>query len=196
MPASGDQPFRKLNHSSRLEASVFPSMAAPSPDAGRARQLDLLQVVCCVAWADGSVDDKERQLLERIVDQLASGEEQREVARQLASWVQTPELMDAAIPRIRANGDGALAVKLAQMMAMASKGPRDEQLITPGERAAYRRLLDGLGLDDASVQEAEWAARQELESGRSVWQLLGDALASFGAWPAPEVLDNPAMQWL
>ena len=171
-------------------------MAAPSPDAGRARQLDLLQVVCCVAWADGSVDDKERELLERIVDQLAGEEGQRDEARQLASWMQKPELMDEAIPRIRAHGDGAMAVKLAQMMAMASQGPGDEQLISPGERVAYRRLVDGLELDANTVEEAEWAARQELASGRSFWQLLGDAMASFGAWPAPEVLDNPAMQWL
>ena len=171
-------------------------MAAPSPDAGRERQLDLLQVVCCVAWADGSVDDKERQVLERIVDLLSGEEGEREEARQLSSWMQKPELMDEVIPRIRARGDGALAVKLAQMMAMASQGPGTEDLISSGERVAYRRLVDGLGLDATTVEEAEWAARQDLARGRSFWQLLGDAMTAFGAWPSPEVLDNPAMRWL
>lgn len=171
-------------------------MAAPTPEVGRKRQLDLLQVVCCVAWADGSVDEQERQLLERIVDQLSAEAGEREQARQLASWMQTPELMDEVIPRIRAHGDGALAVKLAQMMAMASQGPGDDLPISPGERVAYRRLVDGLGLDATTVDEAEWAARQELASGRSFWQLLGRTMASLGTWPAPEVLDNPAMRWL
>ena len=171
-------------------------MAAPSPDAGRERQLDLLQVVCCVAWADGSVDGRERQLLERIVDQLAAEEGEREEARKLASWMQKPELMDEVIPRIRAHGDGALAVKLAQMMALASQGPSDDLPISPGERVAYRRLVEGLQLDATTVDEAEWAARQELASGHGFWHLLGRTMASLGAWPAPDVLDNPAMRWL
>jgi len=174
-------------------------MASPSSDAGRERQLDLLQVVSCVAWADGSVDEKERQLLEQIVDRLAADSEQQETleeARQLASWIQKPELLDAVIPRIRVHGDGALAVKLAHMMAMASQGPGDQSLINAQERAAYRGLVEKLELDNAVVEEAEWAARQELASGRSFLHLLGDAMASFGAWPAPEVLDNPAMRWL
>lgn len=170
-------------------------MAEPTPDAGRKRQLDLLQVVCCVAWADGHIDEKERALLGQIVNRL-SGNEGIEEANQLASWAQTPEQLDAVLPRIRANGDGALAVKLAHMMAMASQGPDDAELINPQERLAYRRLVESLGLDAQQVEEAEWAGRQDLASGRSFWQLLGDAMAAFGAWPSPEVLDNPAMRWL
>lgn len=170
-------------------------MASSSPDAGRERQLDLLQVVCCVAWADGTMDEKERQLLEQMVDRL-NAEANREDARQLASWLQTPEQLESVIPRIRAHGDGPLAVKLAHMMAMVSQGPDDTSLINPQERAAYRQLVENLGLDPKVVEEAEWAGRQELASGRSFWQLLGDAMTAFGAWPAPEVLDNPAMRWL
>ncbi len=169
-------------------------MAAPTPETGRARQLDLLQVVCCVAWADGTMDQKERALFEQIVNQLASTA-QEEVS-QLAGWMQTPEQLDAVIPRIRTNGDGPLAVKLAHMMAMASQGENDPSPINPQERVAYRALVEKLGLDDKAVEEAEWAARQELASGRSFWQLLGDAMGVFGAWPSPEVLDNPAMRWL
>ncbi len=180
---------------STLEGATATAMAAPNPDAGRERQLDLLQVVCCVAWADGTVDEKERQLLEQIVDRL-NAESARQEARQLASWLQTPEQLEQVIPRIREHGDGPLAVKLAHMMAMASQGPDDDGLINPQERAAYRQLVENLGLDAKTVEEAEWAARDELATGRSFWQLLGDAMAAFGAWPTPEVLDNPAMRWL
>jgi hypothetical protein len=178
-------------------------MASSTPDPSRGRQLDLLQVVCCLAWADGSVDGKERQLLEQIVKQVAGAvtpDSQEALphdqARQLAAWEQGPEQLDAVVPRIRAQGDGALAVKLAHMMALASQRPEDSSAINPEERLAYRRLVEGLGLGADEVEEAEWAARQELASGRSFWTLLGDALSAFGAWPAPEVLDNPAMQWL
>jgi uncharacterized tellurite resistance protein B-like protein len=33
----------------------------------RDRQLDLLRVVCCVAWADGDVSADEKRLLEKLV---------------------------------------------------------------------------------------------------------------------------------
>lgn len=184
---------------STLGAANLSPMAESAPQTDRQRQLDLLQAVSCVAWADGSVDEKERQLLEQLVERLSSDGEQenaRESARHLASWIQTSEQLEAVIPRIRANGDGQLAVKLAHMMAMVSRGPDDQSLINADERLAYRGLVERLELDEDTVQEAEWAARHDLASGRSFLQLLGDAMASFGAWPSQEVLNNPAMRWL
>lgn len=174
-------------------------MTVPHPAGGLERQLDLLQAVSCVAWADGSMDEKERALLEQLVDRLIAASQQeasRDEVRHLASWLQTPEQLEAVLPRIQARGDGALVVKLAHMMAMASQGPNDASVINAQERVAYRALVEQLGLDEQTVSEAEWAARQEMTTGRSFLQLLGHALAGFGAWPSTDTLENPAMRWL
>ena len=56
--------------------------------------------------------------------------------------------------------------------------------------------MEGLGLSESQIQEAEWAAEQELASGRNVWSLIGDALSGLGAWPSSEMLEKPGIQWL
>ena len=92
--------------------------------------------------------------------------------------------------------DRLLAVKLANMVARVSKRAEDTDLINPQEKALYRGLVEGLGLSESQIQEAEWAAEQELASGRNVWSLIGDALSGLGAWPSSEMLEKPGIQWL
>jgi hypothetical protein len=98
--------------------------------------------------------------------------------------------------RLTVAEDRLLALKLAYMMARVSQRPEDSAAINPQEKALYRRLVEGLRLTEAEVKEAEWAAEQDLSSGKGIWALLGAAFAGLGAWPSQEMLETPGMQWL
>ena len=166
----------------------------------RERQLDLLQIVCCVAWVDGDVSAEEKRLLEQVVARYFSAEDgadaSEEAARLLAAWTVDGALLDELIARLTVAEDRLLALKLAYMMARVSQRPEDSAAINPQEKALYRQLVEGLRLTEAEVQEAEWAAEQELSSGKGIWALLGAAFSGLGAWPSQEMLETPGMQWL
>jgi uncharacterized tellurite resistance protein B-like protein len=166
----------------------------------RDRQLDLLRVVCCVAWADGDVSADEKRLLEKLVAKYfacgdGSGANQ-EAARQLAAWTVDSSVLVEVIPRLTSEEDRALALKLSYMMAKVGQRPQDSSPINPAEKALYRQLVEALGLSESEVAETEWAAEQELSSGKGVWAALGAAFAGLGAWPSQEMLETPGMQWL
>ena len=166
----------------------------------RERQLDLLRVVCCVAWADGDVSADEKGLLEKLVAKYfpcgEGSEANQEAARQLAAWTVESSVLEEVIPRITNAEDRVLALKLSYMMARIGQRPQDSSPINPQEKALYRQLVEALGVSDAEVRQAEWAAEQELSSGRGVWAALGAAFSGLGAWPTQEMLETPGMQWL
>lgn len=166
----------------------------------RERQLDLLQIACCVAWADGDVSAEEKRLLEQLVARYFPSQDGSdatvEAARQLAAWTVDEEVLDAVMARLTVAEDRVLALKLAYMMARVSQRPEDTSAINPQEKAIYRRLVEGLRLSEAEAKEAEWAAEQEQSSGKGIWALLGAAFAGLGAWPSQEMLETPGMQWL
>lgn len=163
-------------------------------------QLAILRIVCCVAWADGAVSSEERQLLEQLVSRYFSSEgdaaSTEQAARQLSSWIQDDGVMEEALTALRGEEDRILTLKLAHMMARVNQRPEDDAAINSDEKRVYRRLVDALGLTENQVREAEWAAEQDLTSGRSVWAQLRTALAGLGAWPTSEMLETPGMQWL
>lgn len=166
----------------------------------RERQLDLLRVACCVAWADGDVSSQEKRLLEQLVARYFPSEDGtdalEEAGRQLAAWTMDGAPLDALLQRLTVAEDRLLALKLAYMMARVSQRPEDTSPINPEEKVLYRRLVDELRLTEAEVKEAEWAAEQELSSGKGIWAVLGAAFSGLGAWPSQEMLETPGMQWL
>ncbi|MFN5698777.1 MAG: hypothetical protein ACK486_17315 [Cyanobacteriota bacterium] len=184
----------------------LPSATAAAAGVPDSRQLDLLRIVCCVAWADGEVSEPERQLLAKLTAEYflpAAKEEGRDAgeavdaaAGQLAAWAQDLSVLDEVIPRLRSEEDRLLAIKLAYMMASIGRQPGDSSPINQQEKLAYRRLVEGLGVSDLQVQEAEWAADQDLAARRSPWAVLGSLFGSLGAWPPPELLESPVMTWL
>ena len=183
-----------------------PTVAVAAAGIPDSRQLDLLRIVCCVAWADGEVSAPERQLLAKLTaeyflpaakqeGQDASGAVEA-AASQLAVWAQDLSVLDEVIPRLRNEEDRLLAIKLAYMMASIGRQPGDSSPINQQEKLAYRRLVEGLGLNEVQVQEAEWAADQDLAARRSPWAVLGSLFGTLGAWPPPELLESPVMTWL
>jgi len=166
----------------------------------RDRQLDLLKVVCCVAWADGDVSADEKRLLEKLIARYfpcgTGSQASEEAGRQLAAWTVEASVLEEVIPRLSSREDRVLAVKLSYMMAKVGQRPQDISPINPAEKALYRQLVEALGLSDSEVEEAEWAAEQELSSGQGLWAALGAAFSGLGAWPSQEMLETPGMQWL
>lgn len=140
-----------------------------STDSPSAANLDLLRILCCVAWSDGEFSAEERELLARLVERYLVDDDGMpvppEAVEALAERALQPEALDVLIPRLRTEEDRRLALKLGYMMIRASQQPGDESSINPLEKVAYRRLVEGLGLGEADVEEAEWAAEHDLEAG-------------------------------
>lgn len=162
----------------------------------RDSQLDLLRVVCCVAWADGDVSADKKRLLEKLVAKYfpsrdGSGANQ-EAGLQLAAWTIDSSVLEEVIPRLTSGEDRALALKLSCMMAKVGQRPQDSSPINPAEKVLYRQLVEALGLSESEVAEAESAAEQELSSDKELWAALGAAFAGLGAWPSQEMLETLA----
>jgi tellurite resistance protein len=174
-------------------------MARPSEQL-RPSQRALLQIVCWVAWADGDFAEEERQLLERIVadtmPEAASPILAAEAAARLVGDSPEPEALENLVRMLESDDQRQLAVKLAYQMVSASRQDGDPSAVNREEKAAYRRLVEALGLDDTAVQEAEWAARQDLGTGSSAFDLLASGLMGLGAWPSADMLGLSMGHWL
>ncbi len=155
----------------------------------------LLRLLCCIAWSDGEVSDKERELLQSLATEvLLTEEEKAEAAAEVSSLVEDTlglPALEALIPLIQGHDQKQLALKLAYMVIRISREPGDSSTINAREKIAYRRLVEGLGLPDGEVQEAEWAAEQDLRQHTNLWSLLAGRFANFGAWPDDALLASP-----
>lgn len=183
------------------------SSASPQPqpqplDQLSAPQRALLRIVCWVAWADGDFAAEERQLLEKLVFRLMPAQVGVDEAHDafhslLAEQLQAVDL-EALVAELGDSDERQLAVKLAVQMLAANQRPDDTAPVNPAEKQAYRRLLEALQLPDAEVAEAEWAARQELQQKRGLLEVIGMALAGWGAWPSVEAEGGhlPPGYWL
>jgi len=141
-------------------------MVSPS-DLPAADELDLLRILCCVAWADGEFSAEEKALLDRLVERyvIGAGEDDgsAEVAAEVLAATPEPlEALDALLPRLTGQDDRQLVVKLAYMMIRVSGRLGEESGINARERVAYRRLVDATGLPESEIEEAEWAGEDEL----------------------------------
>lgn len=160
-------------------------------------QRALLRVAAWVAWADGDFAAEERQLLETLVARLLPSTGEAPVSLAAASLVaQAQAQVDLAALVAALDGQDARlqAVKLAVQMMGVNQRSGDTAAINPAEKGAYRQLLEALALPEAEVDQAEWAARQELQRPRSLVELISATLSQFGAWPAQE--DAPLGTWL
>ena len=163
---------------------MTPSSAGdPDPRPLAPEEVSLLRILCCVAWCDGDVSPQEKELLGRLVLRYFSPEGSSASLEDLRGWeallaeVLPVDALDELIPRLASPEDRLLALKLAYMVIRVDRRPGDDSSINPQEKVAYRRLVQGLGLDDAEIREIEWAAEQELASPTT---LLGIFRKRFG----------------
>lgn len=175
--------------------SLSPSDTSRSAAAARDPDRVLLRLLCCIAWSDGEVSTKERELLQSLATEVLLTEEEKaaaaaEVSSLVADTLGLPA-MDALIPQIQGHDEKQLAVKLAYMVIRISCEEGESSPINAREKVAYRRLVEGLALPEGEVQEAEWAAEQELKEHTSLWSLLAARFAGLGAWPDDALLASP-----
>ena len=174
-----------------------PSTSAASAGSPVDPDLVLLRLLCCIAWSDGEVSARERELLEKLATGVLLSERPdvdagAEVSALVAESLDLPAL-DALIPLIEGHDQKQLALKLAYMVIRISREPGESSSINAREKLAYRRLVEGLGLPDGEVQEAEWAAEQDLRQHTNLWSLLTSRFAGLGAWPDEALLASPEL---
>ncbi len=138
--------------------------------------LALLQIAQVIARSDGSVSEQEEQLLLELPKRLGL-QNAEEPSRQTL-----PSLSSLA-SGLTTHGERCLAARIACLVAGVSRNPDDQQDINPKERSAYRELVAALNLKEEELSEIEWAAMTELKQGKSLIQLIGNALFGEGAWP-------------
>jgi hypothetical protein len=146
--------------------------------------LDLLRILCCVAWSDGDFSPQEKallgDLLHRYFPSEAGHPAATEAVEDLVASAAPLEMLDELAPRLGSAEDRQLALKLAYQMIRVGQRPGDDSSINPREKVAYRRLVDGLGLSETEIEQVEWAAEQDLPRSMG---LLG-ILASRFSWLA------------
>ena len=144
---------------------------------------DLLQILCCVAWADGEFASEEKTLLERLVRTYFLPGDERAVEEEvevMAAREMGLEELDRAAARLETDEDRLLALKLAYMVIRVDRREGDSSTINRQEKVAYRRLVRGLRLTETEIQEAEWAAERELEGHTGLLGLLSSRFRSLG----------------
>ena len=171
--------------------------AALSAQAGRDPDRVLLRLLCCIAWSDGEVSAKERELLQSLATEVLLTEEEKAAAAAEVSSLVSDTLglpaMDALISQIQGHDEKQLAIKLAYMVIRISQEEGESSPINAREKVAYRRLVEGLALPEGEVQEAEWAAEEDLKQHTNLWSLLASRFAGIGAWPDDALLASPEM---
>lgn len=174
---------------------------APASEGGASDgELTLLRLLCCIAWSDGQVSERERELLETLTTSLLlAGQDTSTAVETLDSLVAEaikPEALGTLIAGLKGQDQKRLALKLAYMVIRISQEPGDNSSINLLEKQAYRRLVEGLSLTDAEVQEAQWAAEQDLKAHNSLWSLLVSRFSGLGAWPSDALLAHPEIPGL
>lgn len=159
-----------------------------------AAQLAQLQLLCWVACVDGVFADEERELLSRLASRLLPSVDPVDAVAALLAH-NSAEL-EQLVDQLRAHDQRLQLVTLAFEMAHSSRHPEDDSPINPAERVAYRRLIELLALPEAEVNQAEWAAKQDLQASPALLDRLNRILFGWGAWPTVEALEFSGAHWL
>ena len=150
-------------------------------------QAALLRIVCTVAWADGECSTAERELLAEQVATLINGDSPTGLGEAQLETFLAERLpvagLDALVAQLPGSDDRQLALKLSYMMVRVGRRSPGEPSINAQERVAYRQLVELLGLEDARIQEIEWAAEADLPKKEGLAQLLAELTAG---WRSPD----------
>ncbi len=125
----------------------------------------LLRIVCAVAWSDGEFSEEERALLRRLLhryggDGLPAGPGAEGLPRPPAEEI--PGVLADLVKGLGSEEDRELALKLSYMMIRCGRSGPEDSGINRAEKAAYRRLVELLGLPEARIEQIEWAAEEEM----------------------------------
>lgn len=147
-------------------------------------QINLLQIVCTMAWSDGEFSPKEQELLLNYCSEIFSEnkEQEAEVKQYLQCQItdQKPlDLLEQLVPQLTIEEDRELALKLGYMVICLSQKTGSDSKINLEEKIAYRRLIELLNLPDETIQKIEWAANEELNHQEQPLEILKSLLTKF-----------------
>ena len=143
--------------------------------------LILLQIAQLIALSDGSISSAEEALIFELPQRLGLD------TTGIVSKNNNLEL--ATLGRsLHEHGDRCLAARIACLVAGVSRNPGDQSDINADERSSYRELTNTLNLSEEELAEIEWSAKNELKQGKTLLQLIGDALIGSGHWPDPALM--------
>lgn len=123
-----------------------------APEAVVDAKVAIIEAVMSIAYADGSLEEGERELADRMID-LAELDEVTQAA--LKDRITTPPALDAVVPRIPHPSLRELVLVMAWQMATADGRVEQE------EHGAYGVLADRLGIMPVRAQELRALFRGE-----------------------------------
>lgn len=158
------------------------TMKVPPAPGISPQEMNLLRVVCSMAWSDGELSTEELDLMLSEFSKLFadSQEEEQHLQHELQDYVTQNIPLEEAVPKLKTEEDRELALKLSYMVIKASRRNPEEALINPDEKAAYRKLMELLDLSDETIKKVEHIADQELENDHDLMHaLIADLRDSF-----------------
>jgi hypothetical protein len=147
-------------------------------------QINLLQIVCVMAWSDGEFSEEEQNILLSYCCEFFGENEQKksEIQEYLHREIQEKQpldLLEELVPKLLMEEDKSLALKLGYIVICISQKTGAESRINLQEKIAYRRLIELLNLPDDTVQKIEWAANKDLERHENPLEILKSLISSF-----------------
>lgn len=157
------------------------TMKVPPAPGISPQEMNLLRVVCAMAWSDGELSTEELELMLSEFSKLFadSQEEEQHLQYELRDYVTQNIPLKELVPKLKTEEDRELALKLSYMVIKASRRHSEEALINPDEKAAYRKLMELLALPDETIAKVEHIADQELENDHDLMHALVTDLGSF-----------------
>ncbi|NJP12307.1 MAG: TerB family tellurite resistance protein [Leptolyngbyaceae cyanobacterium RU_5_1] len=156
-------------------------MKIPHPPGISPKEMNLLRVVCAMAWSDGELSSDELELLITEFSKLFADDEtdERHLHEELHGYVYQNLPLAELVPKITTEEDRKLVLQLSYMVILASRRHPDEPLINPAERAAYRQLVELLALPEETVITIERSVNEELDHEENVIHAIATDLGKF-----------------
>ncbi|MCP3905253.1 MAG: hypothetical protein GY715_16630 [Planctomycetes bacterium] len=118
-------------------------------------ELEILKAACCVAGLDGSIDDRERDLVRALAERAGVGAVSLEAM--LVQAREEPERFEEHLQFLTANKDDAMKVLFRVAVADGRLGPE--------ERVVLDFFADRVGMEQERFDALLRAAERAVESG-------------------------------
>lgn len=142
----------------------------PPPPPITPRQMNILRVAASMAWSDGSLAEKE---VEIMLDQLSGifaddAPQQRQLRQELQEYVTQNIPLAELTPKIQTDEDKELVLRLGYEVIRCSSRAPGEDKINEAEAIAYQNLITLLGVSDETVKRVEASVDQTFNADESM----------------------------
>jgi Tellurite resistance protein TerB len=147
-------------------------------------KINLLQIVCAIAWADGELAIAEKELMLNQFSQLFSEapREEQKLRQELEIYVAEKidlQVLEQLVAKLETEEDRELMIKLGYLVIRASQPTDIRSSINPKEKLGYRRLVELLALPESTIEKIEWIAEEDLKQHDNVLNALTSGITRF-----------------